>query len=303
MSEDTIKRKIEPICHIIANVYAIAGASFLVAGQYFNSMGTACWISAVPSNCVHDPEVECIRGGEMVFKYRRWFIGYSVYAIFLVITVNMSVIVWSVFMQKKKSDQWRFGSSGASDDDNGGRCFPCRWSIFSSRGISVVEQERGDGTSCAVIDENDKENPDHHHLAPPLEDCLQPKVSTSLTTQPKSFSIFGAEDEENGSPPLRAAPSRAGNEKDPYAFNLRKVKAKIKAEAKSVDITMLGGMPTRPKQKVQTSETSDARASVTNTCGVRSTERQHCERREVLLQCSLYIGAFFISWIFSVITR
>jgi len=122
MSEDTFKRKIEPICHIIPNVYAIAGASYLLAGQQFNSIGNVCWINAVPPNCINDPEVECIRGDDMVYKYRQWFFGYSVFAAFAIIAINMLLIIWSVFMQTKKSDQWRFGSSGASDSGNGGKC-------------------------------------------------------------------------------------------------------------------------------------------------------------------------------------
>ena len=185
MSEDTFKRKIEPIFHIIANVYAIAGASYLLAGQHFNRLAHVCWISAVPPNCINDPEVECIRGDDMVYKYRYWFLGYSIYATFSIIAINMILIIWSVFMQTKKSDQWRFGSSGASD--NGGRCVPCRWSMLSILGISAEKEKVA--TKCSVIDDNDAENPRHRHLVP-LDDCLQPvqspKVSASLTTRSRT---------------------------------------------------------------------------------------------------------------------
>jgi len=257
MSDDTFKRKIEPICHIIANVYAIAGASYLLAGQHFNSVGHRCWINAVPPNCINDPEVECIRGDEMAHKYRWWFLGYSIYAVFAIITINMLLIIWTVFVQKRKRDQWRFGSS-ASDSDNGGRCFPCIRSIFSILGISAAEKETR-GTNCALIEENDEENPHYHHLVP-LEDCLQPvkspKVSASLTTRAgtsqkspeqlssKSFKIYGAEDEDDegceGSALFSsvrslgsAAASRAGTADDPYAFDLKKVKAKLQEESPS----------------------------------------------------------------------
>jgi len=237
-------------------VYAIACASYLLAGQHFNSMGNVCWINAVPPNCINDPEVECIRGDEMVCKYRDWFLGYSVFAVFAIIAINMLLIIWSDYMQTSKGDQWRFGSCGASDSGSGGRCIPWRWSIFSSRDPSpVAEKERGNGTtSCAVIDDNDAENPHHRHLVPPLEDCLQPvkspKVSTSLTSRPgtthksselvlarRSTAIYGAEDEEDegcvgGSRRKSARASRAGTADDPYAFDLKKFKAKLQEESR-----------------------------------------------------------------------
>ena len=319
MSEDTFKRKIEPICHIIPNVYAIAGASYLLAGQHFNSLAHMCWISAVPPNCINDPEVECIRGDEMAYKYRYWFFGFSLYATFAISAINMLMIVWSVFAQNKKSDQWRFGSSGArdSDSDNGGSCFLCTLSIFSSRGISVANKESGDGTNSAAIQEHDAEN-QHHQLAP-LADCLQPvkspKVSPTLTTtrlDTRPGTILKAS--KSHTPNFSAPPSRAGNAKDPYAFDLRKVKRKIKIEAKSADVTMLRGMPTtrskscsnNKKPQVQISDTSHFHTSVASTCSVRTAERQHLEyseRREVVLQSSLYIGCFFITWIFSVMSQ
>jgi len=339
MSEDTFKRKIEPICHIIPNVYASAGASYLLAGQHFNSMGNLCWISAVPPNCINDPDVECIRGDEMAHKYRDWFFGFSLYAAFAIITINMLLIVWTVFVQNKKSDQWRFGSSAASDSYNGGRCFPCTWSIFSSRGISVSDKESDVSTNSAAIQVHDAEN-QHHQLAP-LEDCLQPvkspKVSPTLTTtrlDPRPGTIrqaskirtpiFGPEGKEDeriafpsstlqaGSRRLGAPPSRAGNAKDPYAFDLRKVKCKIKIESKSADVTMLRGMPIRSKScsnikkpQVQVSDTSHLHTSVASTCSFRTAERLHLEyseRRKVVLQSALYIGCFFITWIFSVLS-
>ena len=355
MSEVTFKRKIEPFCHIIPNVYAIAGASYLLAGQYFNSMGpVGCWINAVPPNCINDPEVECIRGDEMVSKYRRWFFGYSVYATFTIIAINMFLIVWTVFMQKKKSDEYRFGSSGASD--NGGRCFPCKWSIFSSRDVSVAEKERGVGTNCAVIDEKDVENPHHRHLVP-LEDCLQsvksPKVSASLTSRPgpsithksrapagKSFAIFGAEDEEvegtdlassfrsAGSRRLSAPPSRAGNAKDPYAFNLKKVRVELRDEARRasmshiqsiwkvaspVDVTgtLLRSMAARPTpgnvDPPVTDGTRDDGAQGRGRSLSQRTSRnsiiRQSERRKVVIQGSLYLGAFSITWIWPAVIQ
>ena len=319
MSEDTFKRKIEPICHIIPNVYAIAGASYLLAGQYFNSAGhSICWINAIPPTCINDPEVECIRGDEMASKYRFWFLGYSIFAIFVIITINMQLIVWSVFMQKKKSDQWRFGSSGATD--NGGMCFPCRWSICSSRDISVAEKG---GTSCAVIENNDVENPKHNLI--PIEDCLQPvkspKLSASLTTRPagtthksrkesilkpsNNFTIDGAKDKEElrvaSSPkPVSArrktAPpaSRAGTAEDPYAFDLRKVKAKLQQE----DSIRRSSLPyTTLNRKVLFHEmepTSSWRTSGQIKDG-------DFERREVILQSSIYVGAFVLTWIWPVV--
>jgi len=353
MSEDTFKRKIEPICHIIANVYAIAGASYLLAGQRFNSFGHVCWINAVPPNCINDPEVECIRGDERVYKYRDWFLGYSIYAVFAIIAINMLLIIWSVFMQTKKSDQWRFGSSVASDSGSGGRCVPCRWSIFSSRGPSpVAEKERGNGTSCAAIDGNDAENPHHRHLVPPLEECLQPvkspKVSASLTTRPgtthkssellarRSIAIYGEGDEEDegcvGSRRKNARASRAGTANDPYAFDLKKVKAKLQEESRrssmvgiqtnrkvafSVDMTPLTAMSAYPKLGTLDPPLSD-RAMVVGAEGrglslseviepstrtARQERGGRSQRREVVMQGSLYIGAFFITWIWAVVNQ
>jgi len=334
MSEDNFKRKIEPLCHIIPNVYAITGASYLLGGQYFNSVGFMCWINAVPPTCIDDPDVECIRGGEMVYKYRYWFLGYSLYPIFAIITINMLLIVFSVFMQNKKSDQWRFGSSGASD--SGGRCFPCRRS-----------KENG-GTTCAVVKERDLENPQQCNLAP-LADCLQsvksPKESISLTSRPgtthKSHDLvatYGAEDEVAEvtafAPstvlvvPRRksAAASRGGTAEDPYAFDLQKVRVKLKEESRRlsvsgihtnrtvsfpVDVTPLAAMSARPKPGKFDSPLTDG-ATVASAEGrgrflaeeidpsTHASRRRtvgRSDRREVVIQGSLYIGAFFFTWI------
>jgi len=331
MSEENFKRKIEPICHIVPNVYAIAGASYLLGGQYFNASAKSCWINAVPPNCVYNPNVECIRGDARAGKYRLWFAVYAIYVIFAIITINMLLILWSVFVQSKKSDQWRFfGSSRAS----GG--FPRR-SIFWRR----IDDKAKGGTYSAAIVNTDVENP--HNLVP-QEDFLSPvkspKVSSSLTTRPgtthksreeerrkpkksKSFAIYGAEDEEEDAlaafassmkPPRRqrAEASRAGTAEDPYAFDIKKVKTKLQEESRQslaaspIDVTPLQLGKVNSVRGIagangrgQLLEEIDELEPSTRTS--RNISFDHSQTRQVVIQGSLYIGAFFITWIWSVV--
>jgi len=94
------------------------------------------------------------------------------YMLHFLIIINMLLIGWSVFCRKRRVTNGGLASSGASD--NGGRCFPCTRSIFSSSDRSVAEKEKG----------GDVENAQHTIIS--LQECLQavmsPSVSESLIT-------------------------------------------------------------------------------------------------------------------------
>ncbi len=109
MSESTFCTKVEPLCHLITNLFALASATYLLVEEYFNSVGNACWIGAYPTDCLNDPEVECLRGNENAYHLRSIFIGAPLYLIWIFIVIAMVSIIVMVFRQKRRIDQWASG--------------------------------------------------------------------------------------------------------------------------------------------------------------------------------------------------
>jgi len=139
----------------------------------------------------------------------------------------------------------------------------------------------------------------------------------------KSFAIYGAEDEEEDAlaafassmkPPRRqrAEASRAGTAEDPYAFDIKKVKTKLQEESRQslaaspIDVTPLQLGKVNSVRGIagangrgQLLEEIDELEPSTRTS--RNISFDHSQTRQVVIQGSLYIGAFFITWIWSVV--
>lgn len=63
MKDAKFAHKIEPYLHGFTNLFSWVSAIFLISTGSFNNAGYGCWIAPYPEGCVHDPDVECIRGG------------------------------------------------------------------------------------------------------------------------------------------------------------------------------------------------------------------------------------------------
>ncbi len=105
MSETTFRKKVEPFCHLIPNAYALGGAVYLFANGYFNNIGNICWVGPNPINCINDPEVECVRGGEDAYRLRWIFYGYSAMVVFFIIILSIIMISWKVFFGARNSNR------------------------------------------------------------------------------------------------------------------------------------------------------------------------------------------------------
>ena len=316
MTDNAFKRKIEPFLHTLINVYTIFGACFLLTGEYFNSIGNMCWISAVPPSCINDPDEECIRGDEKAYKYRWWFTAYAVAASFVIIPLNMLLIILEVWKQKKKSDRWRLTESNEGGTpcrviDSIKRSFAKLTGIFQrekrnsittkGRRSTSVLSSAGNKSECEeIIDRDctsilvpvgDSPNPE---VLPKKSPVTKEKPPQSKKSQRVSFCIHGvdAEDIEEESRFLRSslppAISRSGTSEDPYAFNLQKFRKSIRKQSVTSTSTISDNASLGESLR---SSKSNLRSG--NTKAGISTEL------EVTKQALLFLSAYLFCWIFT----
>lgn len=317
MSDNAFKRKIEPFLHTLINAYTIFGACFLLSGEYFNSIGNMCWISAVPPSCINDPDEECIRGDEKAYKYRWWFTAYAVAASFVIIPLNMFLIILEVWKQKKKSDRWRLteesneGGTPCRIIDSIKRSFAKLTGIFQREKRNSITSKGRRSTSVlssSVGNKSEYEEVNGREYASilvPVGDSPRPEVMPkspvtkekppqSKKSQRVSFCIHGvdAEDIDEESTSLRSSLppsiSRSGTSEDPYAFNLQKIRKSIRKQSLSSTSTI--------------SDNASLRESLRSS---KSNLRSHNTRvgisaeREVTKQALLFLSAYLFCWIFT----
>lgn len=109
MDETDFRRKIEPFCHLISNIYPVVASFFLLLGKNFNNNGMKCWIAASPIECTSNPHIECIRGKEDL-RHRKLFIRYMIFGAFGFIFIAMGLIVCAMVSHKMSSYKWRRGN-------------------------------------------------------------------------------------------------------------------------------------------------------------------------------------------------
>ena len=316
MSENDFKKKVEPICHLLINGYAIAGACFLLATDAFNAMGTHCWINAVPPSCVNDSSQECLRGNKMAYSYRWLLFGYACCASFVIICLNMVLIMLSVFKQEHKTERWRLSTAPSTADKGGGKLsFPLKLTTRftgSSRGnvskmhssVSTLSNECFEDGKAHVPRgaclKSEKIQVTKPISSPKIqqEDIAIRKNSNKNRKSRVSFSIYGVDDSDieeqsRESSQRISLTSRSGTTRDPLAFDLQKVRRSIRTESTTSEISSRSTsdnieLKSNKLRSVGASNPSNSRKAIRKSSG-----------HEVMTQALLYILSFLLCWIFS----
>lgn len=304
MSEINFKKKVEPWCHLIANITPIAIGIYLLINEEFNFAGKSCYIAAAPRECLHNDEIDCERGSKKSRKYALWFSVIPFAIAFVVILTNMIIIVTKVMKQKMSSDRWRL--SAANDDEESKLI---KWPkriisffskeqkqtsvTFSSSNLRTKSKKNNEASSSLIV-----QNPNTSKISEIIsnkscDEELQILHMAAAVAKPKG------------------ATSRSGTEADPYAFDLRKVRKSIRLESSllsaeeevsSGDVKVksnrqfLGNTGKRSKNK--SSIEHDA-SNADDRCNTPT----RSDEEKAIAHALLYIGSFFMCYIFSLITR
>mmetsp|Transcript_24572 Transcript_24572/g.25004 ORF Transcript_24572/g.25004 Transcript_24572/m.25004 type:complete len:401 (-) Transcript_24572:219-1421(-) len=105
IKEESFVTKIEPFLHAVPNLFCVSTSVYLWGSVNANPAGFGCWIAPYPQNCIHNPDVECIRG-ENAVRFRYILSGVPVFVCFVVSFIIMLVICWTVFAQHQKIDKY-----------------------------------------------------------------------------------------------------------------------------------------------------------------------------------------------------
>lgn len=291
MSENNFKTKIEPWCHLIANIPPIAIGIYLLIHQEFNFSGKMCYISAEPRECLHNDEIECVRGSKKSRKYALWFSVIPFAIAFVVILTNMIIIVTKVIKQKMSSDRWRLSAANDEEESRLIKCAKLLISFFSKEqkqlpvtvsSSNLRNKSRNKSKASSLIVENTSKISEIVSNKSYNEE-LQILHAASAIAKPKG------------------ATSRSGTAADPYAFDLRKVRQSIRIESTKEDVCnkqFLGNAGIRSKNK-----SSIEHNEIPNDSNVNDRCNPASDEEKAIVHALLYIGSFFLCYIFTLVTR
>ena len=305
IKEKAFRRKVELWCHLIPNAFAISTSVFLQTHHYFNSVGkcdaqmidlnvehqrwhvllltflsdNACWISASPISCLTDPDVPCIRGDTMAIEYRKWLALYVALLGFIVITINMVLIIYTVLVQKRRSDRWRFGIFNSTRDNQHRlllaylfqkmrTCVCCKCWWVKKREVCLhttdVKVKSTFPPRESIVSHGSKA---HHFTKACLETVEILNVAAfhdQHSTRPKTLPVSRKfADGDNGlsdfsDSKTRANASRSGTKEDHYAFNIGKVRSSIRRESIVNSTPKVQGTSTQRAVRAATSRSGTA---------------------------------------------
>lgn len=113
VTQKTFIEKIEPLLHIIPNAWCFSVAAFLAAKKCINQADTVCWIAPLPYDCIHNPDVDCIRG-EKSFVY-RWIFGAGPNAASLLV---ICCLMFKIYLVDKEQDDQSSNQEGEQKGRN-----------------------------------------------------------------------------------------------------------------------------------------------------------------------------------------
>jgi hypothetical protein len=106
--EHQIKR-IEPYLHAAPCLWAGCTAIAGLPLKLFNNANLWCWIAPLPSTCVSDPAVDCIRGHHA--EIYRWAFFYGpLWIMISIVTFNMIVLLLYVRKLERRSNVYSFST-------------------------------------------------------------------------------------------------------------------------------------------------------------------------------------------------
>ncbi len=113
ITQRTFRQKIEPLLHLVPNVWCLWSTIFLAATNHINQADVVCWIAPQPYNCINSPDIECIRG-ERSYAY-RWIFGAAPNALSLMI---INFIMFKIYFVVKEREKLLKSSSDDVDQSS-----------------------------------------------------------------------------------------------------------------------------------------------------------------------------------------
>jgi len=106
MSEQRIKKRIEPYLHIFIIVYSLGGGIYIYVTHNYNPAGAVCWINSEPLNCYLNPDVGCTSvGNPYTLKYI--FVIGPILAVYCISICILAVILHTVRSQASAAEAYR----------------------------------------------------------------------------------------------------------------------------------------------------------------------------------------------------
>ncbi|GFH50385.1 hypothetical protein CTEN210_06861 [Chaetoceros tenuissimus] len=290
MKEKDIARRLELWLHLIPNGWAIATAIFLAAKRQYAPLGNqhVCWIGVYPQGCLGNPDVDCERGSLKTPLYAKavaiipFFITYFAA---LVITI---IMLFTIVKQKRRADRWRMRERKESHF--------CRGFFTCILGLLGPKQNEQTSDSSRKIDPNAKlPSAKFAKMANSLKQITTPNSKSLESTSDKTSSFVPPDVESNTA--AQVSKSRSGTKKDPLAFDVHKVKKKIRREsclAKDAPIFLSNRSIVQKKDQPLRRKTSSTGRDSSIVQDNTSSATQ---------QCVLYVSSFLLCWIFSATSR
>jgi len=110
MSDNDIRKKLEPFLHGVPFIWSVASATYAVAVKAVNPNVVYCWINQAPYTCLVDPNIPCERGANAV-RLRWALLGGPIIVIFFLILTIMTLMYLSFWRQEKRMASRGFRSS------------------------------------------------------------------------------------------------------------------------------------------------------------------------------------------------
>ena len=262
--KDISNKLLEYILHIIPNGFAIISCMFLAVKRQYGPVPAnhGCWIAIHPRNCLHDPDVECERGGPMIFEYAKWFFVIPFMVIYVLVFCAMVIVCHHIIKQKRKADRWRMQRQGR--DLSKLRC------SFSQRQILRGAIQESTDEPVASI----SQAPQNKFL----------KMQQALRKTPNA-------PVDNTTILSGANSSRSGTSQDPLAFNVHQVKKKIRRESfLAHNAPIILSSDTSQNKSLRASRDSKSRRELASR-----------DEKMAVTHCILYLSSFLLCYIFPLI--
>lgn len=324
MQEQRFRKTIEPWCHFVANSIPISASIFLLIKQSFNFGGKACFITAYPRECMYNDDIVCERGSKRSRAY--WIFGGGfLILVTLIIFLNMIAIIVKVVKQKKKSDRWRL--SNTEDEANESLlmrilyccCFNCKGSEKANNQHDGNQNIDPDPTIASSRASNSNRIGKHIRSLLKFEEkqTSSKKVAFKKDVEANESDLEEGKDaeqknkdEEDNSKEeeiqiIRAAAlveksnantSRSGTNSDPLAFDLRKVRKSIRHERRQT-------LDHLSSDKVEPTISSVVEDPIVADSTNVTRSREKSDEEKAAIHALLYMGTFFICYIFSIVAR
>ena len=308
MKEKEIAKKLESLIHILPNGFAIVTAVFLSVKHAYAPLPEhhLCWIGVYPQACIGDPDIECVRGGQMTPGYAKNLAIIPLFIVYFFVVLITITIVYEIAKQKRKSDKWRMRDMSES-------CC-CQSDIFGSfqkrmkRGL-IYKRVKTDRRIPAKSNQGGEGN---SNLGKNAKNIVASSKGASTNKTNSTNVRFSNQDITSELRSKIAVGSRSGNKDDHLAFDIHKVKKKIRRESglvRDAPIVLSNNSRNKSKDGSTTSaqlplRNSSRRSSVFSSTTHSKAQKSETSRSSMATrQCLLYHMNFLVCFCFPVVSR